>query len=80
MEFLAEMVVLMFWGSIIACLWALMTRRARQDAELRRTNPELWLRMKELESAEKQRQHERTQAGVKAGTSIATWLLKIFLK
>ena len=65
----------------IASVWKITCRHQQEskDAEFRRTNPEIWLRKQELEEAEKQRQHERKQAGMKAGGNIGMILLKIFL-
>jgi hypothetical protein len=67
---------------VMACIWTIAYRlyQASQNAELRRTNPDLWMRKKELEEAEKQRQHERRQARMKAGGTIGMMLWKIFTK
>jgi len=72
--------VLIVFITVLGCVLSIAKHlhEASKDAQLRK-NPEIWLRNEELKAAEKQRQHERKQAGMKVGGNLGMILLRVFL-
>jgi len=75
-----EVVIFLFVLFGCVCIIAHKVHRASQDDELRKTNPDVWIRKKEVENAEKQRKHERRQGRMKVGGFIGMTLWKLFMK
>jgi len=65
-------------ASTIGCV--IRVRMAREDAALRKTSPEVWIRKRELEAGAKQRKHERARIGFGLGAVLIRILLGKYLK
>ncbi len=72
---------LVFWLFVVGAI-ALKIRsglaKAREEAHLKERNPEVWLRLKELEDDKGHQRHENRKMGVQAGTTILGFLLRMF--
>jgi uncharacterized membrane protein YciS (DUF1049 family) len=61
--------ILFFVGLIIAY----QIHKAMVERDLRQRDPQAYVRLKEIENQEKQRQHDKKMAGMKLGQVIGRW-------
>jgi len=63
---------------IVVVAGIILARLAKhfEEAKLKKENPEAWVRLKEIENAEKQRKHEKKAMGMKIGWSIGSWIFR----
>jgi hypothetical protein len=71
-----------FWLIFLLCVAKGVTHalKAREDAQLRKEHPDVWVQKKAIEEGEKQRKHERANMGLRAGGALGQIVLKHFLK
>jgi hypothetical protein len=70
--------VVLVIGVIAAVM--LSIKKSTDEAALRKENPEVWMRKKELDYQDKQRKHERARMGFSIGSVIASALFRKYMK
>jgi uncharacterized membrane protein YciS (DUF1049 family) len=58
---------------VVGLLIAKQIHKAMVERSLRQRDPQAYVRLKEIENQEKQRQHDKKMAGIKLGQVIGRW-------